>query len=528
MNTMVGLEASLHTYVGEEAGELMKNDSKAIAAFQAESEDIEEEDDHFALGDFDPEELLKAPMLNNSISGFNHSISENSFGTYDIGDLDSKPCSAPNAQSSPGNLSSQLRSYDVLKQRNALQQQLCSPTLVQTSGSEPSSAYMAGLHQTQQQRGNDFSMHYASQLPASPPRRVESIKHSPMPSDAMALSQHNEHQVNYQEQGVQFQAQMSQQNGSYDGIPAVDHSNGTPYEQQIPGMLIKPHNSPTKVPNYLPSTQVSSFSALAPTAPQFSAPYAQGVSASSTPYSSPSRQGSAYANVGPQGSMNQLQQMQQLVSQFPPSGMHSSNNSGLSQTIHGEPYRTSSSSAIVNQGMSMSMHGDSGLSNSLRSSSFHGSNQFMSSPGFSNVSIATNMQVNKSYQGDRSLDMSSHSQTVPGAPLSEAMEKLCESMKRSAMSRSMIKQYSGRGPLLKQGSSRGLMRQNSSRGGMVDDGSGRGTPTGMVPIRRVSMNAKHQLQHPARGVYRHDSQHSLNHSNHNLSLHVDGRNMGNL
>jgi hypothetical protein len=582
MNTMVGLEASLHTYVGEETEELMKSDNKTIAAFAAESEeDMGEEDDHFALGDFDPEELLKAPMLNNSINGFNHSISENSFGTYDVGDLDSKPSSGSNAQGSPGSLSSQLRSYDVVKQRTGSQhQQLYSPSLMQTSNAESSSVSIARLHPTQEQSGDDFNVPYSSQLPASPPRRLESIRHSrmpsetmapnqhherqvsyqeqgvqfhtqlphqngnysrvttvknpPMPSDSRAPSQHNEQAVSYQEQGAQFQTQLHQQNGTYNGTLNVDHeSNVTPYEKQIHGMLMKPHpssiyGSPTQVPNYLQPTQVNSFSGPTAAAPQFSTPYAQGVQSSNSSYSSPSRERSAYGSLGHQGSMSQLQRMQQFVSQFPPSGIHSSNSSSLSQTVHGEPYRTPSASAIVNQGMSMSMHGDSCLSNSLRSSSFHGSNQFMSATGFSNVSIATNMQVIKSYQSDRSLDMSSHSQTVPGAPLSEAMEKLCESMKRSAMSRSMIKQYSGRGPMLKQGSSRGLIRQNSSRGGMIDDASGRGTPTGMVPIRRVSMNAKHQLQHPVRGVYRHDSQQSLNHSNHNINLHVDGRSMGTL
>jgi hypothetical protein len=225
--------------------------------------------------------------------------------------------------------------------------------------------------------------------------------------------------------------------------------------------------------------------------------------------------------------MNQLQQMQQFLSQPPSGGIQSSNTAGLSQTIHGEPYRTSSMNSMMNQGLTSSVHGDTSLTSSLRSSSVHGANQFIPSPGFSNVSIASGMQMSKSFHGERSLDVSSHSQTPTGAPLSEAMEKLCESMKRSAMSRSMIKQYSGRGPMLKQGSSRGLMRQNSSRSGMLDDvSSGRGTPTGMVPVRRVSMNAKHQLQLPVRGVYRHDSQQSLNHSNHSISLHMDGRNMG--
>ncbi|KAI2500596.1 hypothetical protein MHU86_13887 [Fragilaria crotonensis] len=49
---------------------------------------------------------------------------------------------------------------------------------------------------------------------------------------------------------------------------------------------------------------------------------------------------------------------------------------------------------------------------------------------------------------------------------SHAMEKLCETMRRSAMSRTMVKQLSGRS-LPKQGSSRSLPKQASSRKAML-------------------------------------------------------------
>lgn len=96
--------------------------------------------------------------------------------------------------------------------------------------------------------------------------------------------------------------------------------------------------------------------------------------------------------------------------------------------------------------------------------------------------------------------------------INEAMEKLCESMRRSAMSRNLVKQLSGRS-VQRQGSARSLSRSNSGvgmrkqiprslSGGMVrgDDGSGRGTPTRTAPIRRLS-NSKHRLhQRAAPGV----------------------------
>lgn len=526
---MVGLEASLHTYVGEEVGELMKSDSQPVAAFAAESEAADDDVDPFALGDFDPEELLKSPMLGNSINGFSHSISENSFGTYDVGDLDCKPCSIPTQ--GMASYQSQMRSFDAVKQHPSMQQQELYPATMGQSREEGVSSDATGVVQAMphQQVSDKFNMRFGNQ-PASPPRRLDSIKHSPMPPAPMTPSQHIQQQMKFQEQGGPFQAQLSQGSASF-GSSGVEHqSNVNPYNDQVNALLMASpsasnYSSPRHGATYLSPGPTNSFSSAIPAVPQ-AAPFATSVSQSNSCYSSPSRQGSSYASQGPQD-LNQLQQMQQFVSQPLPGGIQPNSAAGLSRTIHGEPYRTTSMNSMMNQGLTSSMHGDTSLTSSLRSSSVHGANQFAPSPGFSNVSIASGMQMTKSYHGERSLDVSSHSQTPTGAPLSEAMEKLCESMKRSAMSRSMIKQYSGRGPMLKQGSSRGLMRQNSSRSGMLDDvSSGRGTPTGMVPVRRVSMNAKHQLQHPVRGVYRHDSQQSLNHSNHSISLHMDGRNMG--
>lgn len=103
--------------------------------------------------------------------------------------------------------------------------------------------------------------------------------------------------------------------------------------------------------------------------------------------------------------------------------------------------------------------------------------------------------------------------------ITEAMEKLCESMRRSAMSRNLVKQLSGRS-VQRQGSARSLSRSNSGAGmrkqlsgrslsgNLGDDGSGRGTPTRAVPIRRLS-DAKHRLHQRSapgnRGAFRTNS-----------------------
>lgn len=220
---------------------------------------------------------------------------------------------------------------------------------------------------------------------------------------------------------------------------------------------------------------------------------------------------------------NNLGLSQTIHGQPMPGPMGMSNNSSLNQTVHGQPFRRSSNPVMLqamSQSLSQSMHDQ-------RRSSFHSPSDL--NPPFSggvvNGSIASEAQPKKGQNG--------------GPPINNAMEKLCESMKRSAMSRSLIKQYSSsargsvakqnsfRGQLprqnsgrmmIKQMSNRGLMTQTSNRS-VVDDGSGRGTPTGPgVPVRRIA-NTKHHLQPPERGIYRHNSQPSLNgQSNHNINI----------
>ena len=120
--------------------------------------------------------------------------------------------------------------------------------------------------------------------------------------------------------------------------------------------------------------------------------------------------------------------------------------------------------------------------------------------------------------------------------MNEVMEKLSESMRRSAMSRSVVKQLSGRNVMARPNpvmimaqKQRGMVqRAMSDRSLMMGDASsGRS-----IPVRRMSNTAKHHIhQHlPSRSLHRHNSQQSLDgHSNHNtISLQMDGRNVGTL
>jgi hypothetical protein len=210
--------------------------------------------------------------------------------------------------------------------------------------------------------------------------------------------------------------------------------------------------------------------------------------------------------------------------------------------MHTTSQGNNNNNSNMSVGMSQSVHSGMQQANSfhneqLQSASMHTTSQGsppsegLQHPG--NVSIASD-------------NVNSKGSPPAGAPLSEAMEKLCESMRRSAMSRNLVKQLSGRslvkqgsarqlpsrnnsGALMRQGSQRGLTKQGSQRS-LMDDGSGRGpgTPAAAVPIRRVS-NTKHHMQHAGRGLHRHNSNQNLGgQSNHGINLQVDGRNVGTL
>jgi hypothetical protein len=225
---------------------------------------------------------------------------------------------------------------------------------------------------------------------------------------------------------------------------------------------------------------------------------------------------------------NYIEQLQSPIA-YMNQGNNNSNYNGLSRTVHGNMGNLEPNSfSPTDQLSSRSMHSTPGP----------GSPLFQGIPNSGNVSIAS----------DNATSKATASCTANGEPLNGAMQKLCESMGRSAMSRNLVKQLSGRSlvkqksarqlpsrqnsglnrqgsqrGLNKQGSQRSLMKQSSQRS-LMEDGSGRSTPTAAaLPVRRPSNN-KHQLQHPGRGLFRHNSVHTMGgQSNLCNNLQVDGR-----
>jgi hypothetical protein len=157
-----------------------------------------------------------------------------------------------------------------------------------------------------------------------------------------------------------------------------------------------------------------------------------------------------------------------------------------------------------------------------------------------NVSIAAERQSPKTlfngFDGNGSSASLGHTKNVADA-MSEAMEKLSDSMRRTAMSRSMVKQFSGRSLLGKQGSLRMVVAKQRSVRVLPNQLSDRNllgehgpSSHGRSGIRRSSSMVKHQLQHPARSrsVRQLDPQQALNQSSHSMTLNIDGRNIGEL
>lgn len=156
--------------------------------------------------------------------------------------------------------------------------------------------------------------------------------------------------------------------------------------------------------------------------------------------------------------------------------------------------------------------------------------------------VVSNDVINNPKQTENYVQQQSLSQNATDLEsYSIAMEKLCQTMKRSAMSRTLVKQLSGRS-LVKQSSGRNLVKQNSGRNLEVlarqasgrslncdsnSSGSvgGRLTPP-PVPLRKSFKDSKHRSPKAlSRGILRQNSNKSV-HSNQGPSFQIDDTSFG--
>ena len=114
---MVGMQASLHKSMQDNEIDLtMKNENDPIT-----TEDILDDGDEF--GDFDPEELLRSPLFNDSNTRLNASPDiEDDFGTFgDVEDGDTRTSDSPNSNEEFAESYDQQNIYDALSEQSQSQ-----------------------------------------------------------------------------------------------------------------------------------------------------------------------------------------------------------------------------------------------------------------------------------------------------------------------------------------------------------------------------------------------------------------------
>lgn len=522
MNTIVGLQASLHTSV-----ECSMDFSKQTGMLRGEKEPDCNGDD------FDPIDLFDAPVVfNDSANKFN--ASDDSFGSFALDDDGDEP----------GGI---VRTIDnIATSGNFIPEKISTDGLIGPDRLLPSSAKSLTGNAEQSLFANTFESmtkqetfdqqqrtYNASSSTSSPPtikqpiapQGIPVVRQSPNRTVSYnSIQTTNSHAMNLS--GVDYRRQfMSQQLGnmrSSGNGPGLSQSMHTPYTRNLlsvsPGLdslSSSTHGDSicggslhdnsfhgSSLHGVMPNTNVSILNMRE---------HISGHSMQASAMNGMSMQPNQFLhNMGcPPGQqpgfhMQQLPTQNStmthnLLPQQAHSGMHASSNfpmqGNLSTTLDMQPAQSQMMPGFDQTGF---VHGTM--------------NQ--TQPGF--------------------VQQQQQQQQQPAA-INDAMEKLCESMKRSAMTRNLVKQISSGGELSRSNSMRGIMRQNSARASMMqqhgsarnllEDNSGRGA----APVRKAP-NAKHRLVHNGRGIYRHDSQQSLtSHSAHGgMNVQIDGCNIGRL
>ena len=556
---MVGLEASLHTSVGEESCHNSMKDEKESAngasASGRRSAGLEDVLGGSMNDDFDPIALLNCPLYENKYQ--ESFANELSFGTFQDDSLPS--CRDTTDEFSPRSNTQNYSLYNVIGDNIMKTPMVSSSAMANTSSPETVDSFandaspeppsdepflgppMSHLSipsgrivnssptvlgdpsmngygnysasqqmqqsymqndspqlQSQQQQHPTYlqqqtqQQHQFQQAPLSMPPQMQTTQQFNDMQTLQIMQIQQQHQTRMQGlQQTSYDNSMQQQQQQFNPSPSmqpVDHQQQM-YQQQQQMQQQQQQMQQQQQQAYAPTSTSLGYSNQA-------LPGSVRISPSGRPYP---LQGSA--------SMSQLSQMRNVLQNqqtLPFSqgleqdymNTSAANNNSLSHSLHGESYARVPAApqlqrAAVNQSLSQSLHDPTSV---RRSAAFQ---------------VAPNLQ-------QPGIVVPVTNPTAPGGPhITEAMSQLCDSMRRSAMSRSFVKQLSNRSLSSGQPTGRSIGRtnslhsQNSSRSLMDGEASGR-----PVPVRRTSSTAKYHLQHPMRGIHRHDSQQSLGRSNH--------------
>ena len=588
MNTMVGMQASLHTPTEDSLSELMKNanmegpgpvmqgglPSQAVAAapLDVESEDGDE---------FDADELLKSPLLNDSAEKL---VSEDvSFGDFGAsgGGGNGNSSANPNTTSSAkresvpmGLRRSDDSSFAAIKQHQLQQGQMSQPTTSydgherdmpyeEISGSGANSSF-SSLMQDQQQNFQNSGIDSKPASQNSFPAQVGSLcQFNGYRGGGQMMDDSSHAEFDHDDGNVSivnpYLAQASNNNchsRHYRSAPERSSSSASSsYESD--GSQATPRAANAAMLDLSQGSHMSSNGAEGSTnapmfrraVPQRSKTYHSGTSRS--PLEMMKEQQELRA-----GGDNQLEMMQQHLQQMQEMDqfeMQLQQHQQHQQHQHQQQQMENNSGVAGMAGLARSMNtparsASCGPMGGYNNDGTRGPASFPVGT-FNNIGggaargrFPSDLEPMQNELGMQTMSGGGNSGNNPKGPVTvnDAMEKLCESMKRSAMSRTLVKQFSAgaRGvprtnsaglAMARQVSNRDVWRSSSNRNLAIDDSSHRSTDSRpAVPVRRIS-NKKHQLQ--GRGVYRHGSGHLVGVNgtgNSNLSLQIDGRNMGSL
>ena len=579
MNTMVGMQASLHTPTEDSLSELMKSGdvdgsvgvgpSPGGSATQLDL-DVEDGDD------FDADELLKSPLFNDSAEKL--VTEEESFGDFGpseaaINDGSSNIIQSPITRTKREFVPMGLRRSDdsnfaTMKQHQLQQAQMSpqqhQPQLPPFAGNDQGDSLLYGDLRAQPpfqnntlDNGVTSQAHFSPQVGTVPPQMNGFHEGNQMLDD----SSHAEFAIDDESVGMVNPYLTPAGNnkghirGMYVSSPERSNSNASSsYESDASpaprppgnGMLDVSQHSQMSSSQGMDISQNAQMFTRAP--PQRSQTYHPGASRNPLEMMKEHHQQGQqhFAVGGGNGDVNQLEMMQQHLQQ-----MNEMDRYEMQMQQQRSMENNAGGIGGMNMSRSMNMPSRSASCGPTPTGVYNdGLGSFRGGGAFNNMGrpgggsrLPSDLELMQNELGAQMLNGGGGPANGSGGgpvTVNDAMEKLCESMKRSAMSRTLVKQFSSGARGVARTNSAGMMmggrpmggpnvrRSNSNRNLPMDDNSHRSTDSRpAVPMRRVS-NTKHHLQ---RGVYRHGSGHLTgvnNMGNSNISLQIDGRNMGSL
>lgn len=453
--------------------------------------------------DFDASALLADPILDDDSGEFGLSSAAGSSG----GILRGTPLSMPNTPTMPNNsnvpsfsngnnsIPSQIKLQNTMQQQqNPFQQQ-----------------------QTQQPQQNSFSSFNQNSNMSTQNNSISNMNSSisNMNNSMSNMNTNMNNSISSNMQMPQNQLMQNQPEGVVDSFMPLNDSSGIQVQESQQVVTMKMHELQQQIQQVQSQIQHVQFQST-----RLEMQTSQGDAQNSVP-----QNGMANMNM-PQNNLNNMTNMNNMNSMNNMDNMNNMNQQQTQQSPFGMQGMMNANNGINRRAPDRSFSAPVMQRSAGFSGNFGGQQQPPRRPqkqpqaaGTSLAAMAASLQGGGQGGGQGETGQGS-SGGGPGN-VNEAMEKLCESMRRSAMSRSMVRQLSGRSAPNSRGMSRsksgglprGTLSRNVSGRSIQRAHSGTDSLRG-APIRRPTQDKKFRIQRdalsgsggpPGRGVFRHKS-----------------------